>query len=89
MYNYIALGLLLLGVILMFSPDTLISSDTQNPILLKIYNHSQIVAILCFVFAYYYFKDKDNFFQPRTDKMLPSPQLTDSNISSDLTSLEM
>ncbi len=50
---YISLGLLALGVILIFSKDTLLSKDTQTPMLKMLYENALYVGIGCVAIAYF------------------------------------
>lgn len=53
MHYYIALALVALGAILVFSKDTILDKDTQTPQLKMVYEHATYVGIGCIVVAYF------------------------------------
>lgn len=52
MYNYVAIALLILGLVLLFSVDTVIDKNTSNSTLKSIYDNKYMVGALCIGFSY-------------------------------------
>jgi hypothetical protein len=53
MYNYIAIALLVLGLVLLFSVDSVIDKNTTNSTLKSISDNKDMVGAACVAGAYY------------------------------------
>jgi hypothetical protein len=53
MYNYIAIALLILGLVLLFSVDSIIDKNTSNSTLKTVRDNKNIVGACCVAGAYY------------------------------------
>ncbi len=53
MHDLISLALLVIGLILLFSVDTIIAKDTSNNYLKTIYDNKNIAGSVCIAGAYY------------------------------------
>lgn len=53
MYNYIAIALLILGLVLLFSVDSVIDKNTTNSTLKSIRDNKEMVGAGCVAGAYY------------------------------------
>ena len=53
MYKALAIGLVILGLVLLFSVDTLISADTTNSTLSMVYQNHQVAGAVCAITGYY------------------------------------
>lgn len=53
MYNYIAIALLILGLVLLFSVDSIIDKNTTNSYLQMVYKNKTLVGSCCIAGAYY------------------------------------
>ena len=53
MYKALAIGLVILGLVLLFSVDTLISADTTNSTLSMVYQNHQVTGAVCVIAGYY------------------------------------
>lgn len=53
MYNYLSLALFALGLILLFSPNSILS--TSSTYYETLHENSKIIAIICLVASYYFY----------------------------------
>jgi len=53
MYNYIAIALLILGLVILFSVDSIIDKNTTNSTLKSVRDNKNIVGACCVAGAYY------------------------------------
>jgi cytosine/uracil/thiamine/allantoin permease len=57
MHFYISIILAAMAVVLLFSPETIIQKDTQNPQLKMIRDYSMVFGLGCAGLAYYFYSN--------------------------------
>jgi len=72
MHEIIAIGLLILGIVILFSVDSLIDKTTSNSTLKTIYDNKNIVGAVCVATAYYiYCISQNEHYIPETTLQVP------------------
>lgn len=76
MHSFIAITLLILGLVLLFSVDTIIDNKTSNSTLRIVYDNKNIVGSACIAGAYYSYltsqNELANFTNPESELEVPS-----------------
>ena len=56
MYKIVATIIIIIGFVLIFSVDTILSENTTNPTLLSIYKNNKIAGAACVFLGYYIYE---------------------------------
>lgn len=61
MYTIISLGLVILGFVLFFAPEYIISKDTENTNLKFVYEYHQVLGFLISISSLYFYTDNTTY----------------------------
>lgn len=61
MYTIISLGLIILGLVLFFAPEYIVSKDTENKNLKFIYENHQVLGFLFSILSLYFYIDDTTY----------------------------